>query len=313
MLPASNPAEARVAILLATYNGGRFLAAQLESLRQQTHRAWHLFWRDDGSGDDTCAIIDAWPMRDRITRVDQDSGRRGVLGSFMKILAAAAEDFEYFAFCDQDDVWLPDKISRAVGWLQGHGAAPGLYCGRQRLVDDDLEPLGLSAIPRRPPGFRNALVQNIATGCTTVLNAAARRAILAAPPPAGSIHDWWSYIVVSGAGGRILFDPQPFILYRQHTDNAVGANASLLLRARRAAARGAGPFVERLRDHLAALTSSGGLAAENAAIVRLLSELGDHRWTRRWITLRRARLYRQTMLEDLLLYLWLAAKRLPDG
>ena len=185
-------AEAPCAILLATYQGERYLAAQLESLAGQRHGAWQLLWRDDGSTDRTVALLNDFAAArppGAVRHVETPAERLGAMGSFMALLAAAPDDAPA-AFCDQDDVWLPDKLERALAALAAvPPGRPALYCARQRIVAEDLLELGLSPALRRPPGFRNALVQNIATGCTLVLNPAARRLVLSVPPPAGSMHD----------------------------------------------------------------------------------------------------------------------------
>ena len=302
----------RVAILLSTFEGAKYLRQQLASLAAQTHREWHLFWRDDGSTDETCAILDDFANAGQATRVARDQRRLGVLGSFMELLELAPDDYDYFAFCDQDDVWFPDKLSRAVDRLRGVlPDRPGLYCARQTLVNRDLVPIGASPAPRRAMGFRNALVQNIVTGCTIVMNAAARRVVWDAPrPPAGTFHDWWCYICISGAGGELLFDPAPALYYRQHAANVVGATG-MLERAKRAVARGAGPFLQQLGEHLTALADDRSLTSENTATVGLLDALSHNSAWERWRVLRAAKLYRQTALEDVLMYLWIGLGPVP--
>jgi glycosyltransferase involved in cell wall biosynthesis len=303
-----NSAGASVAILLATFNGAAFLREQLESIERQTHRDWRIFWHDDGSADDTCAIIEAWGLRDRVTRVGVGAQRLGVLGSFMDLLRFVPAECDYIAFCDQDDVWQPEKLARACDWLRGCVAESALYCGRQTLVDSELKQIGLSAMPHRMPGFRNALVQNIAVGCTIVLNAQARREILQAPPPPeGSFHDWWSYLVVSGVGGMVLFDPQPEVLYRQHARNAVGAAAGLVTRGLRAWRRGRAEFLWHLADHIVLLANYRGLSAENAATMSKLTGFATASALLRWMMLWRAGLYRQSLAESIALYPWTAA------
>jgi hypothetical protein len=132
-------------------------------------------------------------------------------------------------------------------------ARPALYCTRLRLVDARLRPLGLSAAWRRPGGFPAALTQNIATGCTMLLNREAARRVAVSAPPAGTLHDWWSYLVVTAGGGALLRDETPSVLYRQHGGNAVGVAASLPARAAAALRRGPRAFMGLLAAHVAAL------------------------------------------------------------
>jgi glycosyltransferase involved in cell wall biosynthesis len=305
-----------VTVLLATYAGERYLPAQLESLAQQRGVDWRLLWRDDGSLDGSVAAVEAFAATQppgRVVRIARPAERLGAARGFLALLAAAPEDAAMlYAFCDQDDVWLPDKLSRAAAALAAVPAdVPALACARQRLVGPGLEPLGLSPPLCRPPGFRNALVQNIATGCTVVLNAAARRVVLSAPPPPlGSMHDWWCYLTVSGAGGRVLFDPEPAVLYRQHGANTIGASASATVRAWRALRDGMDMLLACLRAHCDALEAWDGLSAEARETLRRLAPLrGDDAGPlARLRALRAAGLYRQGWLEDLAMWGWILAR-----
>jgi hypothetical protein len=290
-------------ILLATYNGARFLPAQLDSLAAQRGAPpWTLLWRDDGSGDGTPGLLEGFPGARRLA---DGAGRQGPGGSFLRLLAAAPEEAPAVAFCDQDDVWLPDKLARAWTWTAAQDPArPALYCARQQLVDAALRPIGLSPPFRRPPGLRNALVENIAVGCTVMLNAAARRLVLAAPPmPEASMHDWWCQLLVAGAGGAIRADPEPALLYRQHGGNSVGSAGSLLGRARGALRRGPARFTATLAAHLAALAAAAPLLTEeNRALVARLRPLPHLPRAARLALLARSGLQRQRPADQLALY-----------
>ena len=215
-----------IAILLSTFNGGRFIGAQLDSLIGQTRTNWELCWRDDGSDDNTVLLMQGFmdgPGRGRCRRADASARRIGITASFMQLLRAAPHS-PCVAFADQDDVLFPDKLARGADSLAG-GAPdlPALYCARQILVDAALHTLRLSSTVLQRPSFPASLTQNVATGCTVMLNQAAVRLIASSTPPPGSLHDWWCYLVVSAWGGPIFVDPMPTVLYRQHQANAVGA------------------------------------------------------------------------------------------
>ncbi|WP_161600798.1 glycosyltransferase [Teichococcus oryzae] len=302
-----------IVVLLSTYQGAGFLPDQLRSLAaQQGLAAPFLFWRDDGSTDGTQALLRGFDWPGGIVReASMLPGRLGAMRSFLALLAAAPEA-SFTAFCDQDDVWLPGKLARGMARLSELPAGrPALYCARQRLVDEALRPQGLSPLPARRLGFGNALVQNVATGCTVVLNAAARRLVAAAgPAPEGSMHDWWCYLLVTGAGGTALFDPEPQILYRQHGRNVVGAAPSTARRGLAAARRGPKAFLRLLGAHLDALDRAASLlvpeAAARVAILRAARSGGP---LRRWRALRAAGAYRQTLQEDLVLRAWMLLDR----
>ncbi len=256
-----------IAILLSTFNGGRFLGAQLESLLNQTHGGWELCWRDDGSDDDTVRLMQAFTEgsgRGRCRRTDAGVRRLGITASFMQLLRAAPPS-PCVAFADQDDVWLPEKLARGADRLAGVAPdLPALYCARQVLVDATLHTLRLSSIVLQQPSFPASLTQNVATGCTVMLNQAAVRLIASSTPPPGSLHDWWCYLVVSAWGGPIFVDPVPTVLYRQHHANAVGAPSTMTRRAIAAVRRGPDIFMQLFRAHVGALRGQPGLLSSDA-------------------------------------------------
>lgn len=218
-MPATRPT---VAILLSTYDGSRWLEPQFDSLLAQRDVDVLVRVRDDGSRDDTPRLLARWA---RDPRVEYEcGGNLGVVRSYLSLLASAPATAEFVAFSDQDDVWLPDKLSAAVARLAAREASvPALYCCRTRYVDQSLRPLGLSRIPRMV-GYSNALVENVATGCTVVMNRSAVELVNSRPPEAALMHDWWCYLVVS-AFGTVDYDPVPRILYRQHGGNVIGGQA----------------------------------------------------------------------------------------
>lgn len=303
----------RVAVLLAVYNGASWLPAQLESLMGQTHANWILYWRDDGSEDGSAALLQEFSRRagqGRCVRITAPAGRLGATGNFLALLHAAAPTLgpdEVVAFADQDDVWLPEKLARGVAALQARRQhdRPIAYCARQILVDAHLRQIGLSGPLSPPTGFPAALTQNVATGCTMMLNAAAARLVAASQPASASLHDWWAYLLVTAAGGQLVQDPEPVVLYRQHAQNLVGAPASMLRRAVAALRRGPGVFMGVLRAHITALLAQREListAAERE--LRLLDRaLRGGFWTR-LRALAMPGLHRQTWQETLVFRCW---------
>jgi glycosyltransferase involved in cell wall biosynthesis len=214
-------------VLLSTYNGEAYLAAQLDSLAAQKDVDVEVFVRDDGSTDGTLAILarhaDRWPA----LAAPMTGPNLGPARSFLALLAAAPGDFDYYAFCDQDDVWLPEKLGRASRRLAQEGGAPALYCARVLCVDAQLRPLGERWIGG-DASFEHLLFENIAFGTTLVMNAPARSGIVAQTPGPGLImHDWWCALWAS-AFGVIVRDDRATILYRQHGSNAVGSSPNWL-------------------------------------------------------------------------------------
>ncbi len=221
---SARPTTPTVGVLLSTYNGEAYLEAQLDSLAAQDGVTVEIFARDDGSSDRTREILTRHARAPLRLAVPDCGTSLGPTRSFLQLLATAPDSFDYYAFCDQDDVWLPDKLARAVEILAGASAAePRLYCSRVQCVDESLRPLGPSPV-NRDSRFEHLLFENIAYGNTVVMNAEARSLVCSAPPGTGAImHDWWCALVVS-ALGTVIHDDEARILYRQHSGNAIGAS-----------------------------------------------------------------------------------------
>jgi glycosyltransferase involved in cell wall biosynthesis len=215
-----------VQILLSTYNGARYLQPLLESLTGQDYPAVSVLVRDDGSTDGTPEMLRAYAMTHK--NVQAVFGENlGFIGSFFELLRIADSGAHYYALCDQDDIWKPDKVSRAVQLLSVRPSdAPVLYCSRLTVVSEDLEHIGYSDIPKRGLSFPNAIVENQVRGCTSVLNRPARK-LLAQTPQSCVSHDWWMYLVVS-ALGTLVYDGESRILYRQHPSNQFGITIGII-------------------------------------------------------------------------------------
>lgn len=220
-----------VHILLATYNGGRFLAEQLSSIARQTHANWTLTVSDDGSTDNTLDIVAQFAERvgEQVTVLNGPCQGSSTRNFFHLIQHAQVKDpSDLFAFCDQDDVWLEDKLERAVAWHAKNIDKPvRLYCGRTQFVNEQLKPIGMSPGIKRPPSFGNALVQNIASGNTMVMSSAVLMGQKEIQPEHSVWHDWTTYLVATSLGGLVWFDDAPSLLYRQHMANIIGSNDGL--------------------------------------------------------------------------------------
>jgi glycosyltransferase involved in cell wall biosynthesis len=230
-----NNAGPSVAILLCTLDGARFLPDQLDSINRQWHGNLRVWISDDGSKDNTLALLDGYQFGHDGLRAEVLSGpQSGHTANFLSLACNPDIDADYYAFADQDDIWEAEKLYRAVSMLEPLPLdSPALYCARTRAVTEDGRPVGLSPLFRRPPSFANALLQNIGGGNTMVMNRAARQLLLTAGNINVVSHDWWTYLLVSAAGGTVIYDPRPSLQYRQHTRNIVGSNRGLRARIRR--------------------------------------------------------------------------------
>ncbi|WP_186424206.1 glycosyltransferase family 2 protein [Lacrimispora celerecrescens] len=213
-------------ILLSSYNGEKYIRFQLNSLLAQTYQDFKVLIRDDGSLDKTREILEEYAQRDsRITWYGLKN--LGVVESFFDLIKHADLSCDYFAFADQDDEWLPEKLEKAIKVLQAKGfAEPMLYCSDKIIVDEKLRPLAVQVTRDiRKLSFGNALVQGICTGCTAVWNRKLMEVIAGHMPKRIEyvvMHDWWLYMAASCLGA-VYYDDHAYIRYRQHQNNKVGA------------------------------------------------------------------------------------------
>ena len=218
-----------IQILLSTYNGEKYLKEQLDSfLALDNFEACSVLIRDDGSTDGTKEILREYERLDQFVVCYGENC--GVSKSYWWLLEHSDRICEYFAFSDQDDIWLPDKLKNAIEAIkrrQKKTEFPILFASLSQIVDRDLNPLGSTLRHRKPVGYYNAMVQNVLPGHTQVLTRKLRDELLL--HGASEIHavDWWMYLAAS-AIGEICFLDDFTVLHRQHGDNCVGYSISFL-------------------------------------------------------------------------------------
>ena len=221
----------RLAILLGTYNGGRFLREQLDSLFAQTMKDFQLYIRDDASTDDTIQIVREYQQRhSNIIMVEDDKFNLGAMRNFERLLAFA--DADYYMFCDQDDVWLSDKIEVSFAKMkqmeQQYGDIPLLVHTDLEVVDESLNVINASfwkysrVLPQVVDENIHYLgIANSVTGCTIMMNRKAKQVAIPFPEQI-YMHDAWIALCVMKYG-KIGYINIPTIRYRQHSGNVLGA------------------------------------------------------------------------------------------
>lgn len=292
---AATPRSTAVEVLLSTHNGEHYIAAQLASILSQSHSDLRVVIRDDGSTDGTVPLVQAMAAEDSRVRL-VPGPRLGWAGSFMALLASSG-DARWFAFSDQDDIWLPDKLARAVAALAPlDDDRPALYGSAMLFVGRDLRWLAQSRSPRRI-SFENALVQNVVAGCTMLFNRAARaRCLERVPPPA--VHDWWLYLVTT-AFGTVIFDDAVTVLRRVHAANATAVPLPghwlrrVVTHLKLPPDRRPSKFIRDFYD-----TYGDRLDSEKRAMVEELLSLHDKSWLSRARYARRSPVYRQSAIDD---------------
>ncbi|RVT80647.1 glycosyltransferase [Rhodobacteraceae bacterium CCMM004] len=305
--PQNVCAPDEVVVLLALYHSEKYLTEQLTSIAGQSHRAWSLEVSDDGPCPASVSALQSFEARHPHRRIRYRVGPgEGFAANFLSLLARAPQDAPYVALCDHDDVWFSDKLARGVAALSAvPDDVPTLYGARTVVCDEALTPKGLSSRFTRPFGFRNALVQSMAGGNTMMLNRAGLALARAAAAEAGQIvaHDWWLYQIVSGAGGRILYDPEPVLYYRQHERNAIGANRALKARTARLRAILKGRFRRWNRINLASLARSAHrFTPEARACLTHYAQVHEGGLARKVAALRAAGVYRQSTAGNIALW-----------
>ena len=227
------PSLQRVAIIMATFNGGRFVEEQIHSIQKQTYADWVLYVRDDGSRDDTVKKLLQFEGKDqRVRLVSDEIGNLGVIENYSTLMKVALEEnIDYVFFADQDDIWHPKKLATMLAAMRELELAhenkiPLLVHCNLAVVNEKGLPITDSFVKfsRLSPTTVDLgvmLCQNQVTSCACVINRTLLE--LAYPVPREVLmHDWWLALLASSVG-KIAFIPKPLVMYRQHASNVLGA------------------------------------------------------------------------------------------
>ena len=293
----------QIAILLGSYNGSSYIQEQLDSFESQSYQDWILWVSDDGSTDDTSDILKRFAMRIGNNRVHQvDGPKKGFAANFLSLVCNSKLKAGAYAYADQDDIWMADKLERATHFFESLSVdTPALYCSRTQYVNHSNQDIGLSLPYSKPAVFANALIQNIASGNTMVFNNAARNILLNAGPNVNvDLHDWWTYMLITGVGGRVLFDQQPSVRYRQHPNNLWGMNTSFKAQMIRIQKLFGGRFQDWNDRHILALKPIQNLLTPaNQIVFEQFSKARKQSLIPRLLGLKRSGVYRQTAFNNL--------------
>jgi rhamnosyltransferase len=210
---------------MSTYNGEKYIREQIDSILKQTLVNVELYIRDDGSTDSTVQIISEYEQ------VHLIKGENiGVGNSFMELLYMVPHEFDYYAFSDQDDIWLENKLEKAVEKIKNQ-EEPALYCSNQILVNKYGKNKHERYITKPDLSVEMIFSQNNAVGCTMLWNDMLNEIIVSHKPSKhlleNRIHDCW-VAMVAGICGIIIYDENGYILYRQHENNVIGVKKANL-------------------------------------------------------------------------------------
>ena len=213
----------KVNVLLSAYNGEKYIKAQIESILQQDYPNIELYIRDDGSKDGTLEVLKEYENYENIHILKGKN--KGFIKSFFSILEICS-NADYFAYADQDDVWFPEKISRAVEMLERESSKiPVLYFSNYDFYNSDLEFVAHQKTGKKCPTFCNAVVDCMPLGFTCVFNKKAWELMKQNIPKHSCGHDWWTYMVCQGMG-KVIYDERPSVKYRRHNQNVSAGGMS---------------------------------------------------------------------------------------
>lgn len=206
---------------MSTYNGEKYLQEQIESLRNQKGVSVSILVRDDGSTDSTHQILETYKKQGVLEWYSGENLKSA--RSFLDLVYRAPES-DYYAFCDQDDYWLPEKLSIAISQLKKTNCRKSaLYCSKTILVDKNLKPIVQKKTYNfMALGMPSAFIINNAPGCTMVFNRYLLERVREYIPINLGMHDSWIYKVCVVTGNQVIADNNAYIWYRQHENNVLG-------------------------------------------------------------------------------------------
>lgn len=216
--------EKKVAVLISTYNGEKYIKEQLDSVLNQTYKNIEIVIRDDGSSDSTIEIIKEYQKK-HSNIILKEGTNVGFIKSFFQLLGLAESD--YYAYCDQDDVWMENKIELAVNALnEADNTKPNMVFGNSDYYDENMKLIS-EGEKHRTFSFKNSLYECVAQGMTMTINQAAKELIRDNIPEKCLFHDWWTYMICSGMG-QVLYNDETVVKYRRFQKNATAEGQSAL-------------------------------------------------------------------------------------
>ena len=206
----------KVAVIMSTYNGERFIKEQLDSILNQTYKNIEIVVRDDGSKDGTIEIVKEY-MQKYPNIILHQGENLGFIKSFFELLNLAEAD--YYAYADQDDVWMENKIELAVNSLNKlDDSKPNMAFGNSDYYDEDMKFMGAGP-KNKKVSFLKALFSCCGQGMTMTVNKKTRDMIIDNTPKTCFFHDWWTYLVCMGLG-NVAYDNVTTVKYRRRKENA---------------------------------------------------------------------------------------------
>lgn len=296
-----------VACILGYYNGSKYIKEQLQSIinQKQDNLNITIFISDDNSDELFPSITDLNFKKGKNIDICYRKLKKniGISKNFIFSLRDVNQEFDYFCFSDQDDIWYKDKIINSIKLLEKYyDNIPVLYGSRTEINNENCEyRIGYSRLVNKPLSFENALLENFAGGNTMVFNNKAKELLVSTSKDSEiAHHDWWAYIVVSGVGGNIIYDKKPSLKYRQHNINLTGSNRGIRNKFKRLIKFKNGSFSDWNEKNIKALNKNKKLLTiENQRTLHCFYKVRNSNLFIRVLYFFRSKIYRQSLMDQI--------------
>ena len=298
----------KIAIILAYYDGQIYLKELLDSIFSQTHQDFHIFLFDDNSPKDiNLESLNISNKNKKKITIYKRKENLGFANNFLDAVLKIDSFFEFYSFCDQDDIWISDKLERGIKRIKKESSDIPLIYGTKTLhINETGERIiGESINIPRALSFKNALLQSFAGGNTMIFNYKAKEIIASSVKTINPIsHDWWSYLIVSGCGGKIIYDNNYSLLYRQHNKNLMGSNKLFKGKIKRILKLFNSTFKRYIDLNLNGLfINYEMLTPENKKILERFAKARNYNFFRKVFFYLNSGIYRQNFLGNLLFFI----------
>ena len=306
----------KLLVIIAIFNPNKYFEELLDSLYNQSFNDFDVLITDDSENEsiNKDSIIDKFKPKG-VTIYFQSGPKKGFAKNFLSGLNFGEASYEYYGFCDQDDIWHSKKIETAIKKLEKLSSKNcKLYCSRTKIVDETGSFINFSPKFVKKPNFKNSLVQSIAGGNTMVFDSLLKDTLIKASTNVELIssHDWIAYICATGIDGEIIYDQKPQIDYRQHDNNLIGSNLSFTAFLRRLSLLFKGQFKEWNAQNMEIVENIfDDLSSSNKrTFVQFKLLKRESRFFKRLKIFRSLKLYRQTLFGNLGLLIAIIFKRI---
>tara|TARA_B100001093_G_scaffold340762_1_gene325565 strand:+ start:5343 stop:6269 length:927 start_codon:yes stop_codon:yes gene_type:complete len=292
----------KIAVLLCTKNGARYIQEQLISIAEQNIGEIDLYISENKSSDDTSRIIEKFAKNNKNINIIFLNGMDLHFANNYVLLAKSIKKvYQFYAFCDQDDIWLKCHLERGISCLEKiEGKKALLHCSRTMLINENGKKIGKSQKFIKKPFFQNALVQSIAGANTMIFNKEAFNLLIKISSNTRIVsHDWLLYILVSGSGGEVIYNQIPTVLYRQHDKNIIGSNMGILNKIKRLVKVFEGEYRDYNLSNFDQIESVNALTIQNHKIYKYYKESINGNIFLRLFYLFRSGVYRQSIFGQL--------------